>query len=150
MLKRFKVWTYKEGDLPMIHNGPMKNIYAIEGHFIGEMESENRHFLASHPDEAHVFFIPISIAYIVQYIYLPIITNYSRERIQRIVEDYIHVIANKYPYWNRSNGADHFLVSCHDWVISLNHSSIYITIIVLKYFLLWLFEFVSKYLTFFC
>ncbi|XP_015163223.1 probable glycosyltransferase At3g42180 [Solanum tuberosum] len=115
MLKRFKVWTYKEGDLPMIHNGPMKNIYAIEGHFIGEMESKNRHFLASHPDEAHVFFIPISVAYIVQYIYLPIITNYSRERIQRIVEDYIHVIANKYPYWNRSNGADHFLVSCHDW-----------------------------------
>lgn len=117
MLKRFKVWTYKEGDIPMIHNGPMKNIYAIEGHFIGEMESKNRHFLASHPNAAHVFFIPISIAYIVQYIYLPNITSFSRDKIQRIVEDYIHVIANKYPYWNRSNGADHFLVSCHDWVI---------------------------------
>ncbi|XP_059277362.1 probable glycosyltransferase At5g20260 [Lycium ferocissimum] len=115
MVKRLKVWTYKEGDLPMVHNGPMKNIYAIEGHFIGEMESENRPFLASHPDEAHAFFIPISVTYIVEYIYLPVITNYSRERIQRVVEDYIHVIANKYPYWNRSNGADHFLVSCHDW-----------------------------------
>ncbi|KAJ8551484.1 hypothetical protein K7X08_021499 [Anisodus acutangulus] len=117
MVKRFKVWTYKEGDLPMVHNGPMKEIYAIEGHFIGEMESKGeRPFLASHPDEAHAFFIPISVAYIVHYLFIPGTNHIFRAKLQRVVEDYIHVIANKYPYWNRSNGADHFIVSCHDWV----------------------------------
>ncbi|XP_059274694.1 probable glycosyltransferase At3g42180 [Lycium ferocissimum] len=116
MVKRFKVWTYKEGDLPMVHNGPVKEIYAIEGHFIGEMESKGeRPFLASHPDEAHAFFIPISVAYIVQYLFIPGTNHIFQAKLQRVVEDYIHVIANKYPYWNRSNGADHFIVSCHDW-----------------------------------
>lgn len=117
MMKRFKVWTYKEGDLPMVHNGPMKEIYAIEGHFISEMGSKRRlPFLASHPDEAHVFFLPISVAYIVQYLFIPGTNHIFRDKLQRVVEDYIHIISNKYPYWNRSNGADHFIVSCHDWV----------------------------------
>lgn len=125
MMKRFKVWTYKEGDLPMVHNGPMKEIYAIEGHFIGEMETEKTpNFLASHPDEAHAFFIPISVAYIVQFLFIPGTNHIFRAKLQRVVEDYIHVISNKYPYWNRSNGADHFILSCHDWVffISLNYT----------------------------
>ncbi|OIT02334.1 PREDICTED: probable glycosyltransferase At3g42180 [Nicotiana attenuata] len=117
MMKRFKVWTYKEGDLPMVHNGPMKEIYAIEGHFIGEMETEKArpNFLASHPDEAHAFFIPISVVYIVEYLFIPGTNHIFRAKLQRVVEDYIHVISNKYPYWNRSNGADHFILSCHDW-----------------------------------
>lgn len=122
MMKRFKVWTYKEGDLPMVHNGPMKEVYAIEGHFISEMESHNKGekklpFLASNPDEAHAFFLPISVAYIVRYLFVQGTNHIFRGKLQRVVEDYIHIISNKYPYWNRSNGADHFLVSCHDWVI---------------------------------
>ncbi|MCD9643893.1 hypothetical protein HAX54_031777 [Datura stramonium] len=130
MVKRFKVWTYKEGDLPMVHNGPMKEIYAIEGHFIGEMErikGERLPFLASHPDEAHAFFLPISVAYIVQYLFIPGTNHIFRAKLQRVVEDYIHVIANKYPYWNRSNGADHFIVSCHDWApeISSGNSKLF-------------------------
>lgn len=115
MLKRFKVWIYREGEHPLVHDGPLKDIYAIEGQFISEMEIGINPFMASHPDEAHAFFIPISVANIVNYVYKPVI-NYSREQLQRLVEDYIGVIANKYPYWNRSNGADHFMVSCHDWV----------------------------------
>lgn len=115
MVKRFKIWVYREGETPMVHNGPMKHIYSIEGQFIDEMESGKSPFLASNHDEAHAFFLPISVAYIVEFVYLPI-TTYHRERLVRIFKDYVTVVANKYPYWNRSRGGDHFMVSCHDWV----------------------------------
>ncbi|XP_022960745.1 probable glycosyltransferase At5g20260 isoform X1 [Cucurbita moschata] len=114
MVKRFKVWTYKEGEQPLIHDGPMKNIYSIEGHFIDEMDSGKSPFSAQNPDEAHVFFLPVSIAYIIEYIYTPI-TTYARDRLIRIFKDYVTVVANRYPYWNRTRGADHFMASCHDW-----------------------------------
>ncbi|XP_050272021.1 probable glycosyltransferase At5g20260 [Quercus robur] len=114
MVKRFKVWAYKEGEQPLVHDGPTKNIYSIEGHFIDEMESGKSTFMALHPDEAHVFFLPISVTYIVEYIYMPV-TDYARDRLVRIVTDYIYTVADRYPYWNRSSGADHFFVSCHDW-----------------------------------
>ncbi|KAK2984176.1 hypothetical protein RJ640_000192 [Escallonia rubra] len=114
MMKKFKVWIYREGERPLVHDGPLKDIYAIEGQFISEMESGMSPFMASHPEEAHAFFIPISVANIVDYVYTPI-TTYSRHQLQCLVADYIDVIAKKYPYWNRSHGADHFMVSCHDW-----------------------------------
>ena len=114
MEKRFKVWVYKEGEQPLAHHGPVNNIYGIEGQFIDEMESGKSHFMARHSDEAHAFFIPISIVKIVSVLYKPCVT-YSRGQMHRVITDYIRVIAKKYPYWNRSNG-DHFLVSCHDWV----------------------------------
>ncbi|PQM40995.1 hypothetical protein Pyn_24579 [Prunus yedoensis var. nudiflora] len=117
MRKRFKVWSYKEGELPLVHIGPMTNIYGIEGHFIDEIEREESPFRATHPDQAHTFFLPFSVANIVEYVYLPITRkqDYHRDRLQRIVVDYIGVVARKYPYWNRSHGADHFMASCHDW-----------------------------------
>ncbi|KAJ0090650.1 hypothetical protein Patl1_12494 [Pistacia atlantica] len=94
MEKRFRVWTYKEGEPPLFHKGPMADIYCIEGHLIDELESGNSPFSVRHPDEALAFFLPVSI---LKYHY------------------YIDTVSTKYPYWNRSSGADHFLVSCHDW-----------------------------------
>ncbi|XP_048228412.1 probable glycosyltransferase At5g20260 [Ricinus communis] len=114
MMKRLKIWVYMEGERPMVHSGPMKNIYAIEGQFIDEMESGESPFIARHADEAHVFFLPVSVAHIVEYIYLPI-TSYDRDKLIRVFKDYVKVVADKYPFWNRSSGSDHFMLSCHDW-----------------------------------
>lgn len=119
MVKRFKVWVYQEGEQPLVHDGPVNNIYAIEGQFMDEMDNNGKwsQFRARHPEEAHVFFLPISIANVVHYVYKPILkqSDYEPVRLQHLVEDYIGVIQDKYPYWNRSIGADHFLLSCHDW-----------------------------------
>ncbi|XAR66860.1 Xylogalacturonan beta-1,3-xylosyltransferase [Bertholletia excelsa] len=123
MAKRLKVWTYREGEKPLVHSGPLKEIYAVEGRFIEEMESATNPFRASHPEEAQVFFVPISVAFIVEFVCKPI-TTYPGDLLQNVVGDYINIIADRYPYWNRSNGADHFFVSCHDWapdVTTANH-----------------------------
>ncbi|KAI3790315.1 hypothetical protein L2E82_03266 [Cichorium intybus] len=71
MMKTFKIWTYKEGDIPLMHDGPMSYIYSSEGHFIEEMERKGNPLAANHPDEAHAFFIPISVTRIVQYLFSP-------------------------------------------------------------------------------
>ncbi|KAF3496286.1 hypothetical protein DY000_02057246 [Brassica cretica] len=118
MMKRFKVWSYKEGDQPLVHDGPVNDIYGIEGQFIDELENVmGARFRASQPEEAHAFFLPFSVANIVHYIYKPITSpaDFNRARLHRIFNDYVDVVARKYPLWNQSNGADHFMVSCHDW-----------------------------------
>lgn len=119
MLKRFKIWVYKEGEQPLVHDGPVNNKYAIEGQFIDEMDMGNKSpFRASLPEQAHLFLLPFSVSKVIRYVYKPrrSRSDYDPGRLQRLVEDYINIVANKYPYWNRSKGADHFLVSCHDWV----------------------------------
>ncbi|XP_019236291.1 PREDICTED: probable glycosyltransferase At5g11130 [Nicotiana attenuata] len=112
MQKRLKIWVYKEGEPPLFHRGPMKEIYSIEGQFIDEMESGESPFLTKNPENATAFFLSISIAKAVKYVYNP---RCSSRWLQNIFVDYVNVVSNKYPYWNRSNGADHFYVSCHDW-----------------------------------
>ncbi|KAF8389138.1 hypothetical protein HHK36_025824 [Tetracentron sinense] len=122
MEKIFKVWTYREGEPPLVHDGPLNNIYSIEGQFIAEMDSGESRFKARHPNEAHAFFLPFSVVNVIHFIYMPI-TTYSRNRLQTIVKDYVNIISNKYPYWNRSTGADHFMVSCHDWAPDVSNAN---------------------------
>ena len=38
MEKRFKVYVYEEGEPPLVHHGPCKDIYTIEGRFIEQLE----------------------------------------------------------------------------------------------------------------
>lgn len=120
MIKTFKIWTYNEGEPPLVHVGPLNNIYGIEGQFIDEMERRRRsnpvmtRFIARHPDEAHVFFLPFSVAKMVKLFYTPLV-SFHRGPIHRVALDYVRVVARHHPFWNRSLGADHFMLSCHDW-----------------------------------
>ncbi|CAI9087806.1 OLC1v1021981C1 [Oldenlandia corymbosa var. corymbosa] len=114
MEKRFKIWVYKEGDQsPLFHQSAVNLAYAIEGQFIDELENGNRKFLAKHPDEAVTFFLPIGVTYTIMFLNKP--GNYDHNLIPTVLMDYINVVSNKYEYWNRSNGFDHFFVGCHDW-----------------------------------
>ncbi|XP_056693111.1 probable glycosyltransferase At5g20260 isoform X3 [Spinacia oleracea] len=124
MVKRFKIWTYKEGERPLVHQGPMSYFYGIEGHFIQEMEdgtSSINKFMARHPDEAHVFFLPFSIVNMRLSFYKPL--DYDRGPINKVSLDYVNVVAQKHPYWNRTHGADHFMLSCHDWAPEISFAN---------------------------
>ncbi|KAG4192551.1 hypothetical protein ERO13_A07G162800v2 [Gossypium hirsutum] len=112
MEKVFKIYVYKEGEPPIFHNGPCRSIYSSEGRFIHELEKGN-FYTTKDPDEALVYFLPFSVVMLVHYLYEPETSN--TDAIGRTVVDYIDVISGKYPYWNRSLGADHFMLSCHDW-----------------------------------
>jgi hypothetical protein len=114
MEKVFKVYVYEEGEPPVFHDGPCRSIYSTEGRFIYNMEMDGSRMRTRDPDRAHVFFLPFSVANMVKTIYEP--DSHDMNPIRRTVSDYIGVVSSKYPYWNRSLGADHFMLSCHDWV----------------------------------
>lgn len=38
----------------------------------------------------------------------------SYENMTVIVQNYVESLMSKYPYWNRTLGADQFFVTCHD------------------------------------
>ncbi|KAI3971014.1 hypothetical protein MKX01_024661 [Papaver californicum] len=112
MEKMFKIFVYEEGEPPLFHDGPCKNIYSTEGMFINTLEMDTN-FRTRDPDEAHVFFLPFSVVKILEYLFHPKVRD--KAVLGRTIGDYIRLISQKYPYWNRSSGADHFMLSCHDW-----------------------------------
>ncbi|CAM8916497.1 unnamed protein product [Rhodiola kirilowii] len=115
MEKRFKVYVYSEGDLPIVHHGPCKDIYASEGRFIHEIERgmAGGRFRTTDPDKAHVYFMPFSVTWMVKYIYTP--GTQTLAPLKQFLSDYVRVISTKHPFWNTTQGADHFMLACHDW-----------------------------------
>lgn len=113
MERRFKVYVYNEGEVPIAHDGPCKNIYAIEGRFIAEMEN-NARFRTTDGEKAHVYFMPFSVTWMVKYLYKP--DSHDQNPLRNYVRNYVELILHRYPFWNRTTGADHFMVACHDWV----------------------------------
>ncbi|XP_052175019.1 probable glycosyltransferase At5g03795 isoform X2 [Diospyros lotus] len=111
MEKQLKVFIYEEGEPPVFHYGPCKHAYAIEGLFIQSMEVSQ--FRTWDPEEAHVFFLPFSVTMITQVVY--VVNSHDWSSMKNTAMDYVNLIAAKYPYWNRSLGADHFILACHDW-----------------------------------
>lgn len=44
--------------------------------------------------------------------------SHSHKNLIQYLHDYVDLIAARHPFWNRTGGSDHFLVGCHDWVMS--------------------------------
>ncbi|GMP50138.1 hypothetical protein CsSME_00016877 [Camellia sinensis var. sinensis] len=122
MEKQFKVFVYEEGEPPIFHNGPCKSIYAMEGNFIYRMEVSK--FRTRDPNKAYVFFLPFSVTSMVRFIYVR--ESHDWAPMKQTVNDYVNLIARKYHYWNRSLGADHFMLACHDWGPELSSSVPYL------------------------
>ncbi|XP_078150133.1 putative glycosyltransferase At5g25310 [Carex rostrata] len=117
MEKRFKVYVYEEGEPPLVHHGPCKDIYTIEGRFIEQLEMLQLNQAGTRtrdPNQAYAYFLPVSVTNIVKYAYDRLIRK-SKRHIHRSFEDYVQVVMRKHPFWNRTEGADHFMLSAHDW-----------------------------------
>nr|KAJ0204295.1 hypothetical protein LSAT_V11C500281940 [Lactuca sativa] len=111
-----KVYIYKEGKKPIYHDPKLRGIYASEGWFMKLME-KNRHFVVKDPKKAHLFYLPFSSLKL--RLTSQEHTPQSRKNLELYLKNYTTLISRKYPFWNRTNGADHFLVACHDWAMKL-------------------------------
>ncbi|KAG4960618.1 hypothetical protein JHK87_037251 [Glycine soja] len=107
MEEEFKVFVYPDGDPETYFHTPRKltGKYASEGYFFKNIR-ESR-FFTDDPRRAHLFFLPISCHKMRG-------RGLTNERMIDEVEKYVEHLKFKYPYWNRTLGADHFFVTCHD------------------------------------
>ncbi|KAL3677628.1 hypothetical protein R1sor_027576 [Riccia sorocarpa] len=86
----FRVYTYEDGNSSFLRAGPLTGIYATEGLFLTKLMHSQ--FIQENPLNAHMFFLPYSVAEMVDTLY---------------VEDFIRYVS--------SNRSDHFFVSSNDW-----------------------------------
>ncbi|KAL8537222.1 hypothetical protein ACS0TY_012412 [Phlomoides rotata] len=112
MEQTLKVYTYAEGERPIFHQPPLKGIYASEGWFMKLLKSSKK-FATKNPKKAHLFYLPFSSRMLEVALYVPDSHN-SKPLIQHLT-NYVQMIKTKHNFWNRTDGADHFLVACHDW-----------------------------------
>uniref|UniRef100_A0A7N0UA91 Exostosin GT47 domain-containing protein n=1 Tax=Kalanchoe fedtschenkoi TaxID=63787 RepID=A0A7N0UA91_KALFE len=112
MEKQLRIYIYDEGEPPLFHTGPCQGILATEGYFINQLEMDTR-FVTRDPEKAQLFFLSFSVTYMARYVYVR--DNHHWRAMKHTIRDYVRVISDKYPYWNRSLGADHFMLACHDW-----------------------------------
>lgn len=108
-----KIYVYGEGSKPIFHQPILNGLYASEGWFMKLMEG-NKRFVVKDPQKAHLFYMPFSSRQLEFAHYVP--NSHNRTSLRQYLKDYTEDIAAKYPYFNRTGGADHFLVGCHDWV----------------------------------
>ncbi|CAK9163338.1 unnamed protein product [Ilex paraguariensis] len=112
MERILKVYIYKDGEKPIFHQPIMKGLYASEGWFMKLMEG-NKRFVVKDPRKAHLFYMPFSSRMLQYTLYVH--NSHNRTNLRQYLKIYSEKIAAKYPFWNRTGGADHFLVACHDW-----------------------------------
>ncbi|KAL1834629.1 hypothetical protein ACET3Z_004280 [Daucus carota] len=114
MEQTLKVYVYKEGKRPIFHNPQpvLTGIYASEGWFMKLLEG-NKQYVTNNPDEAQLFYLPFSSRMLEETLYVR--DSHSHANLIKYLEDYLDLVIAKYPFWNRTGGADHFLVACHDW-----------------------------------
>lgn len=107
-----KVYIYKEGEKPIFHESILEGIYACEGWFLKLIEA-NKQFVTEDPKEAHLFYLPFSSRLLQLALYVR--NSHSRDNLIQYMNNYLETLISKYPFWNRTNGRDHFLAACHDW-----------------------------------
>ncbi|GFQ01997.1 probable glycosyltransferase at5g03795 [Phtheirospermum japonicum] len=112
MEQTLKIYIYTEGEKPNFHKPKLDGIYASEGWFMKQLE-ENKHFVTTNPDKAHMFYLPFSSLMLRKTLSVP--KAYNPNIVLEYLSRYVQYITTKYPFWNRTGGADHFLVACHDW-----------------------------------
>ncbi|KAL3361232.1 hypothetical protein AABB24_014236 [Solanum stoloniferum] len=110
-----KVYIYSEGARPVFHTPVLKGIYASEGWFM-KLLKRNKKFVTKNPKKAHLFYLPFSSRMLEETLYVP--DSHSRRNLVRYLSDYLDIIIQRHNFWNRTAGADHFLVACHDWAPS--------------------------------
>ncbi|VFQ91001.1 unnamed protein product [Cuscuta campestris] len=112
MEENLKVYIYKDGEKPIFHSSILEGIYAAEGWFLKLLEA-NKQFVTEIPTEAHLFYLPFSSRLLELTLYVP--HSHSRNNLIEYMKNYVDTLIGKYPFWNRTNGEDHFLAACHDW-----------------------------------
>lgn len=117
MEETLKVYVYREGAKPILHSPFLGGIYASEGWFMKLMEA-NRKFVTTDPNKAHLFYLPFSSRMLEEALYVK--NSHSHKNLIQYLNNYVDMIGAKYPFWNRTEGSDHFLVACHDWVCFLS------------------------------
>ncbi|XP_016510893.2 putative glycosyltransferase At5g03795 [Nicotiana tabacum] len=112
MERNLKVYIYREGKRPVFHQPRLKGIYASEGWFMKQLKA-SQHFLTNDPNKAHLFYLPFSSQILGEVVYVP--GSHSFTNLKAYLKNYVDLIKGRYPFWNRTQGADHFLIACHDW-----------------------------------
>lgn len=107
-----KVYIYKEGKRPIFHQPYFRGIYSSEGWFMKLME-DSRKFVTRDPQKAHLFYLPYSARQLQKARY--VVNSHDLKPLSVFLQNYVNMLASKYPFWNRTRGSDHFLVACHDW-----------------------------------
>lgn len=113
MEQMLKIYVYKEGNKPVFHQPLLRGIYASEGWLMKLLQS-NKQFVVRDHKKAHLFYMPFSSRLLQLTFYER--NSHSHKNLAQHLKNYVDLIAAKYPYWNRSGGADHFAAACHDWV----------------------------------
>ena len=111
-----KVYIYSEGEKPILHTPLLEGIYASEGWFMKLLEG-NKKFVTRNPEKAHLFYLPFSSRLLKLTLY--VLNSHSRKNLIAYLKNYLDIVSSKYPFWNRTGGADHFFAACHDWVLCL-------------------------------
>ncbi|TVU02518.1 hypothetical protein EJB05_51928, partial [Eragrostis curvula] len=112
MERILKVYIYQDGRRPIFHTPPLSGIYASEGWFMKLLKESRRH-VVDDASKAHLFYLPYSSQQLRLTLYVA--DSHNLRPLGVYLRNFVRGLAAKYPFWNRTRGADHFLVACHDW-----------------------------------
>ncbi|PKA47281.1 putative glycosyltransferase [Apostasia shenzhenica] len=115
-----KIYVYKEGNKPVFHQPLLRGIYASEGWLMKLLQTD-KHYVVKDPRKAHLFYMPFSSRLLQIALYVP--NSRSHRNLVEHLKNYVDMIAAKYPYWNKTGGANHFFAACHDWAPRITASA---------------------------